>query len=125
MDAAVAGGFAAGGALATREPAAPGAGGVGGFGAPPAPGGGAIALGGTAPGGFGAAAAAGGGGGAAAGSVGNLIVAEAVGFGGKLMRTVSFFGWTLASEGLGGTGAPGTLGVFSAINVYRTKLGLP
>jgi hypothetical protein len=32
------------------------------------------------------------GGGAPVGNVGNLIVGEAVGFGGKLMRTVSFFG---------------------------------
>src|SRR6267143_1175578 len=39
------------------------------------------------------------------GSVGNLIVAA--GLGGRLMRTVSFFGWTLAaSDGLGGA-APG------------------
>ncbi len=32
------------------------------------------------------------GGGAPVGKVGNLIVGEAVGLGGKLMRTVSFFG---------------------------------
>jgi hypothetical protein len=32
------------------------------------------------------------GGGAPADKVGNLIVGAAVGFGGKLMRTVSFFG---------------------------------
>src|SRR5262245_33761132 len=29
------------------------------------------------------------------GSVGNLIVGAAVGLGGRLIRTVSFFGWTL------------------------------
>jgi hypothetical protein len=44
-----------------------------------------------------------------------LIVAVAEGFGGRLMRTVSFFGCTLAaSPGLGGTG---TLGMFSAIAI--------
>jgi hypothetical protein len=32
------------------------------------------------------------GGGAPAGNVGNLIVGDAVGLGGKFMRTVSFFG---------------------------------
>jgi hypothetical protein len=43
---------------------------------------------------------------------GIFMVGAAVGFGGKLIRTVSFFGCTLAdSEGLGGTGT----GVFSAI----------
>jgi hypothetical protein len=47
---------------------------------------------------------------------GILMVGAAVGFGGKLIRTVSFFGCTLAdSEGLGGTG---TFGVFSAIYDY-------
>jgi hypothetical protein len=40
--------------------------------------------------------------------VGNLIVA--VGLGGKLMRTVSFL-----PTGFGGTGPPGGLGTFSAI----------
>lgn len=50
------------------------------------------------------------GGGAPVGNVGNLIVGEAVGFGGKLMRTVSFLGWTLAaSAGLGGTAPEGKL----------------
>jgi hypothetical protein len=48
------------------------------------------------------------GGALAAGKVGSLIVA--VGFGGKLMRTVSFL-----PGGFGGTGAPGGLGTFSAI----------
>jgi hypothetical protein len=50
------------------------------------------------------------------GKVGNLIVA--VGFGGKLMRTVSFLGCTLeASAGFGGTAPPGGFGLigFSAI----------
>jgi hypothetical protein len=46
--------------------------------------------------------------GAPGASVGNLIVGAEVGFGGKLMRTVSFFGWTLdASAGLGGNAPPG------------------
>jgi len=50
------------------------------------------------------------------GSVGNLIVGAAEGLGGKLMRTVSFLGWTLApSGGLGGTAPPGKLGLLSAI----------
>ncbi len=54
------------------------------------------------------------GGGAPPGSVGNLIVAA--GLGGKLMRTVSFFGCTLAaSDGLGGTAPGGGFGSFSAI----------
>ena len=60
----------------------------------------------------------------AAGSVGNLIVGEALGLGGKLIRTVSFLGCILAaSPGLGG--APlGTLGLFSAIMFAGLKLGL-
>jgi hypothetical protein len=56
------------------------------------------------------------GGGAPGAKVGNLIVGAEVGLGGKLMRTVSFFGCTLAaSAGLGGNAPPGGLGVFSAI----------
>jgi hypothetical protein len=58
-----------------------------------------------------AATGAGGAGVAAATAAGDgiLIVGAAVGFGGKLMRTVSFFGCTLAdSEGLGGTVPGGT-----------------
>ena len=44
------------------------------------------------------------------------MVGDEVGFGGRLMRTVSFFGWTFAaSGGLGGTGAPGVIGLLSAI----------
>ena len=54
---------------------------------------------------------------------GNLIVAVAEGFGGRLMRTVSFLGWTFAASpgrggtppGGGGVGAPGRFGSFSAI----------
>jgi hypothetical protein len=59
----------------------------------------------------------------AGGKVGNLIVA--VGFGGKLMRTVSFFGCTFAaSAGFGGT--PLGFGLFSAINLLCDfKLKLP
>ena len=53
---------------------------------------------------------------ATAAGEGILIVGAAVGLGGRLMRTVSFFGCTLAdSDGLGGTAPGGTLGVFSAI----------
>ena len=40
------------------------------------------------------------------GSVGNLIVGAAVGFGGRLMRTVSFFGCTLPVSFFGGGSAP-------------------
>jgi hypothetical protein len=75
-------------------------------------------------------AAAGGGNGAPAdgppgGSVGNFIVGAAEGFGGRLIRTVSFLGWTFeASGGLGGTGAPGKLGMLSAINLFQFKVKL-
>jgi hypothetical protein len=52
-----------------------------------------------------------------AGSVGSLIVGEAEGFGGSVMRTVSFFGCTLAaSAGFGGTEPPDGLEVSSGIN---------
>jgi hypothetical protein len=49
------------------------------------------------------------------GNVGSLIVA--LGFGGRLMRTVSFFGCTF--DGSGGFGGTGPLGIFgwSAINL--------
>jgi hypothetical protein len=58
------------------------------------------------------------GGGALVGKVGSLIVGEAVGFGGKLMRTVSFLGWTLtASAGFGGTAPEGKFGI-SAITFF-------
>jgi hypothetical protein len=45
------------------------------------------------------------------GNVGNFIVGAADGLGGKVMRTVSFFGWTLPVDFfMGVTGAPGTPG---------------
>lgn len=51
-----------------------------------------------------------------AAGAGILIVGAAVGLGGRLIRTVSFFGWILAaSAGLGGTAPEGGLGKFSAI----------
>lgn len=59
------------------------------------------------------------------GSVGNLMVGAAVGFGGRLMRTVSFLGCTFPVSFLGGkapVGAPGMfgmLGVLSDINLGR------
>ena len=57
-----------------------------------------------------------GGGGPPAGTDGSLMVAE-LGFGGRLMRTVSFLGWTFAaSAGLGGTPPSGGLDSFSAIS---------
>jgi hypothetical protein len=69
------------------------------------------------------AAAEEGGGGPPAGSVGNLIVGEADGFGGRLMRTVSFFGCTFAgSDGLGGTAPDGRFGMLSAINRCQPKV---
>jgi hypothetical protein len=47
------------------------------------------------------------------GSVGNLIVGAVDGLGGKLIRTVSFLGWTLPVSFFGGGVAPaGTLGMF-------------
>jgi hypothetical protein len=55
------------------------------------------------------------------------MVGDAVGLGGKLMRTVSFFGCTLeASTGLGATGGipaavlegVGTLGVFGVSGMF-------
>jgi hypothetical protein len=71
-----------------------------------APGGGGVIGRGAA---TGAAAPVAGGGGPPAGNVGNLMVA--VGFGGKLMRTVCFF------EGSGAGAAGGTLGGLSAIKL--------
>ena len=86
----------------------PAVGGVGGFG--PVPGNAGAATG--------AAAEAVCGGGAPVGNVGNLIVGEAVGLGGKLIRTVSFFGCTLtASAGFGGTAPEGKFGI-SAISFF-------
>jgi len=61
----------------------------------------------------GAAAAAG----ASGAGAGILMVGAAVGFGGRLIRTVSFFGCTFAaSAGFGGTAPEGVLGRLSAIN---------
>jgi hypothetical protein len=57
------------------------------------------------------------------GRVGSLIVGAAEGFGGKLMRTVSFLGWTLPVSFFGGTAPPGTLGMFSAIKLNSVNLG--
>jgi hypothetical protein len=55
--------------------------------------------------------------GAEGAGAGILIVGAAVGFGGKLIRTVSFLGCTLAaSAGRGGTAPDGVLGIFSAID---------
>ena len=64
--------------------------------------------------------------GAPEGKVGSLMVGDEEGLGGRLMRTVSFFGCTLAaSAGLGGTEPPGVMGLFSAIILLvETKLGL-
>jgi len=45
------------------------------------------------------------------GSVGSLMVGAAEGFGGKLMRTVSFLGWTLPVSFFGGTAPPGAPGM--------------
>jgi len=62
------------------------------------------------------APAAGGAAGPPAGSVGSLIVGDEDGLGGRLIRTVSFLGWTLAaSGGLGGTEGPGGGGFGSDI----------
>ena len=47
--------------------------------------------------------------------MGSLIVGAAEGLGGKLMRTVSFLGWTLPVSFFGGTAPVGMLGIFSAI----------
>lgn len=60
-----------------------------------------------------------------AGRVGSLIVGEELGLGGRLMRTVSFLGWTFAaSAGLGGTAPPGVMGLLSAISLFdAAKLG--
>jgi len=43
------------------------------------------------------------------------MVGAAVGLGGKVIRTVSFFGWTLPVSFFGGTAPPGKFGMFSAI----------
>ena len=49
------------------------------------------------------------------GRVGNLMVGAAEGLGGRLMRTVSFLGWTLPVSFFGGMAPVGILGMFSAI----------
>ena len=65
------------------------------------------------------------------GSVGNLIVGAAEGFGGRLMRTVSFLGWTLPVSFFGGMAPVGMLGMFSAIKsifakiVFRPSVSIP
>ena len=51
------------------------------------------------------------------GRVGSLMVGAADGLGGKLIRTVSFFGWTLPVSFLGGTAPVGMLGMLSAITL--------
>lgn len=43
------------------------------------------------------------------------MVGAAEGFGGNVMRTVSFLGWTLPVSFLGGTAPAGVLGMLSAI----------
>ena len=104
-----------------------------GRGAADAAGRGAAAAIGAAPPGRGAAGAAAGAGmpmdgavaaaaGPPGGRVGSLIVGAADGLGGKLMRTVSFFGWTLPVSFFGGTAPAGTFGMLSAIrlSVYKT-----
>jgi hypothetical protein len=45
------------------------------------------------------------------------MVGAAEGFGGKLMRTVSFLGCTLPVSFFGGTAPLGIFGIFSAINL--------
>ncbi len=65
----------------------------------------------------GAAAATGAAAGPGADGAGILIVGAAVGFAGRLIRTVSFFGCTFTgSAGFGGTPAPGVLVVLSDIS---------
>jgi len=59
------------------------------------------------------------------GKVGSLIVGAAVGLGGKLIRTVSFFGWTLPVSFFGGSAPLGGRlgGRLSAITyVYAAKI---
>src|SRR5437899_1973820 len=56
------------------------------------------------------------------GSVGNLIVGAAEGLGGKLMRTVSFLGWTFPVSFFGGIAPVGMLGMFSAIKFQSIQI---
>ena len=54
------------------------------------------------------------------GKVGSLMVGAAVGLGGRLMRTVSFLGWTRPVDffiGSAPAGAPGLIGGISAISL--------
>jgi len=98
-----------GAAAAVGRGAGVGGAGVGACAAPAGAATGALAIG---------AAAAG----AAGAGAGILIVGAAVGLGGKLIRTVSFFGCTFAaSVGRGGTAPEGVLGMFSAINFSETQ----
>src|SRR5439155_17299376 len=95
---------AAGRAVAVGAAAGRGAG-VGGAGACAGAGAGAAATGAAA--------------GAAGAGAGILIVGAAVGLGGKLIRTVSFFGCTFAaSVGFGGTAPEGGIGLLSAITFW-------
>jgi len=60
------------------------------------------------------------------GKVGSLMVGAAEGLGGKLIRTVSFFGWTFPVSFFGGSAPLGIVGIFSAIKVkFQFKLKLP
>ena len=50
------------------------------------------------------------------------MVGAAEGLGGKLMRTVSFLGWTFPVSFFGGTAPLGTLGIFSAIKYISVQI---
>jgi hypothetical protein len=52
------------------------------------------------------------------------MVGAAVGLGGKLIRTVSFLGWTFPVSFFGGSVTLGMLGMFSAIklNLLHAKI---
>jgi hypothetical protein len=50
------------------------------------------------------------------------MVGAAEGLGGKLMRTVSFLGWTLPVSFFGGTAPLGMFGMFSAIKYNLLKI---
>ena len=51
-----------------------------------------------------------------------MMVGAAVGLGGRLMRTVSFLGWTLPVSFFGGMAPVGMLGMFSAIKSIFAKI---
>jgi hypothetical protein len=55
------------------------------------------------------------------------MVGAAEGLGGKLMRTVSFLGWTFPVSFFGGTAPLGMLGMFSAIKyiLLQAKVAAP